>query len=290
MRNLVTTLILLMVSVVMQAQVKEDSYDFVVHKTDGSVVTIPTKDIDSMTFVKTSIPSAYSLSLKMELTKLNTYDADIKITPSNEDSTWYWSMADDSSYVRAINQYDSIQAYDQAYWEYLGSLYGKDWTYPLQYQVKKGTQTVNTSDAQTLMWNTTYYVWCYGIDIQGHYTSPLTQLTFTTPAPTPSDNVLTAEVTENIKNELKVKVTATNDDPWFISVQPKSYVEYFKDNDEVVKNLISHYGITDDTIHHGTQEVTFYPQRTDSDYYIILCGFYGGPTTAIQRIAVHTAK
>ena len=266
-------------------------YDMLIHKNDGSVLKLPVNSVDSVTFSKKE--TVLDLSFDIQVLGIHDYDADIKITPSDLSATYFYGVIKDDLYQKMINQYGSIPDMDKAWWQYTASLYGMDWLEIMKEQLYTGEIEFNSkSDLSILRWDTIYHVYCYGIDQDGNLTSEFHDKTFRTNKPVPSDNQISVEVLSVENGKVTIKVTTTNDDPYFIDSQKKSYVDYnvesLGSDDEMLFELIKAQGLGNQYIHTGTEEIVLYPKSSDTDYYIIATGFKGGPTTKIQLIPFHT--
>ena len=162
-----------------------------------------------------------------------------------------------------------------------------------------GQHTANIEEdyGGRLMWDTPYYVYCFGVDNEGNLNSDIVEKLFRTTKPVPSDNEITVTLKQELSDGVLIDVATTNDDTYFIDCQKKSYVDYYLDEYDGSKEQMFYRffssirtQINDQYFHNGDQtDLKAKALTPDADYYIIICGFNDGPTTDIQLIPFHTA-
>ncbi|RRC98416.1 hypothetical protein [Prevotella sp. OH937_COT-195] len=269
------------------AQTKND-YNILVHKNDGQVVTVDASEVDSISFFEMP-PINTGDDFTIEADEITSSSIKLTITPKDKNSTFYTSLLYQEAYDKAWDKYGSIYDMDKAWWQFLAENSQKDWLEILPLQVKKGVYQFNGREEYGyILWDNVYYAYCYGLNEQGEMTTPYYIKKYKTPMPIPSNNVLNVEsITPDINNKkVKVKVTATNNDQYFICAQRKSYVDFWLNKlgsvDAMFKNLINQLAPTPDYFYKGSQEIDVYCAKAYADYVLILCGFDGGPTTEIK--------
>ena len=142
-----------------------------------------------------------------------------------------------------------------------------------------------------MTWDSDYVITVYGIDYDD--ASPLTETyvtNFHTLKPTPSDNNITVELGDVYYNGVDVKVTTTNDDLYFVGSETAEYVNYFLNNDAMIKAWFEDVHENAELQHRGNAEFMKTVKRPDTDYYLIVIGYNGGPSTELQLIPFHTKK
>ena len=166
------------------------------------------------------------------------------------------------------------------------------WQKYMQLYQQNGTQTINVSEYYNLRWSTEYVVYAFGMNDEGYQTTNVVTAEFATTTPEASANTLSIALGEVTESSVAFTVNASNDDPYFESIQDKRYVERFGEGKEeswedMIWDLT--YGKTDDQIagfiFNGTQELTNASINKNIDtlheYQILVWGFNDGPTTEV---------
>ena len=166
------------------------------------------------------------------------------------------------------------------------------WQKYMQLYQQSGTQTINVSEYYNLRWGTEYVVYAFGMNDEGYQTTSVVTAEFATTTPEASSNALSIVLGEVTESSVAFTVNASNDDPYFVSIQDKRYVERFGDGKEeswedMIWDLT--YSKTDDQIasyiFNGTQELTneSISKKVDTlhEYQILVWGFNDGPTTEV---------
>ncbi len=282
--NLLLLAIILVTS--LGAQTKKD-YNLLVHQKDGQQVTLDAAEIDSISFMKLP-PINTGDDFSIEVDEITSSSLNVKFTPKDNNITYYACLTDQLAFDRAWDEYGSIYEMDKGWWQYLAEVYSKSWLEILPSQVSKGPYTMHGSDDYGfILWDHTYYAYCYGLDAEGQITTPYYIKQYKTPKPNPSRNVLTIEsITPGDENKVKVKINQSNEDQYYVCAQKKSYVDYYVESlgsvDAMFKNLIMSMNPTQLYLHNGSKDIELYCGTSNADYVLIVCGYDGGPTTAIQ--------
>lgn len=285
-------LLAMMMAFTVGAQTKND-YNLLVHQKDGKVVTYDAAEVDSISFLE--LPAFNTGDdFVIEPAEITSSVIKVNIVPKDKDITYYACFTDQVGYGRAWDEYGSIYAMDKEWWTYMASQYNKTWLEILPSQVNKGGYTIDGgTDYGFILWDHEYYAYCYGLNMQGEMTTPLYIKKFKTLTPTPSENKITVEsVTPGEDGKVMVKITTTNDDPYYVGAQKKSYIESWAknlgSNEAMFKKLISQQNPTPLYIHNGSQEIELYCATRNADYSVIICGYDGGPTTELQLVPFRT--
>ncbi len=289
MKKYMIMLVGFMMTMTAGAQTQGD-YNLLVHKKDGTMLTFPAEEVDSLTFVEEA-PIQQGDNFKIAVSNITSTKADITITPQDPDMTYYHSIIDQTGYDSAYDTWGSIYELDKGWWKYVAQLYNKDWLEIMRSDLSKGKQEFeSTVDISRLLWDETYYVYCYGINSEdGSVTTPLHFEKFKTAMPEESKNTFKVDILSNESDgTVKIKVTTTNNDQYYVGAQTKTFVDYYVESeggvDEMFKTLIFKSPATSQHLHNGTKEVELFLQRRNTPYYLIICGYDGGPTTKIELI------
>ena len=166
------------------------------------------------------------------------------------------------------------------------------WQKYMQLYQQSGTQTISVSEYYNLRWGKEYIVYAFGMNDEGYQTTNVVTASFSTTTPEASSNALSIALGEVTETSVAFTVNASNDDPYFVSIQDKRYVERFGEGKEeswedMIWDLT--YSKTDDQIasyiFNGTQELTNASINKNIDtfheYQILVWGFNDGPTTEV---------
>lgn len=234
------------------------------------------------------------------MSNITSGSADIVITPSDDTAPYYYAISDSVGKNNRDNNYNgSWYELEVGWWTYLSQFYSMTWQQVAAQFLTTGQHTADIQEdyGGRLMWDTPYYVYCFGMDTEGNLTSDITEKEFRTTKPVPSDNEITVTIKQELSDGVMIDVATTNDDTYFIDCQKTSYVDYYLDQyngskDQMFYHFFSSISsmVNDQYFHSGDQtDLKAVASTSDADYYIIICGFNDGPTTDIQLIPFHTA-
>ena len=154
-------------------------------------------------------------------------------------------------------------------------------------------QTVNASEYYNMYWSTEYVMYAFGMNDEGFQTTKVATVEFSTATPTPSNNTFSIEIGELTASTVAFNVTAANNDPYFLTIQDKRYVERFfgANATETWEDMIWDLTFvkTDeqimDYIFAGSQSLTNADINKNVDtlheYQVVIWGFNEGPTTEV---------
>lgn len=283
---------------VMGAVAQENkNYVMKIQKKD-TLLSIPVAQIDSIYFEEQ--PQQGDLTFDINVSNITSGSADIVITPSDDTAPYYYAISDSVGKNNRDNNYNgSWYELEVGWWTYLSQFYSMTWQQVAAQFLTTGQHTADIQEdyGGRLMWDTPYYVYCFGMDTEGNLTSDITEKEFRTTKPVPSDNEITVTIKQELSDGVMIDVATTNDDTYFIDCQKTSYVDYYLDQyngskDQMFYHFFSSISsmVNDQYFHSGDQtDLKVVASTSDADYYIIICGFNDGPTTDIQLIPFHTA-
>ena len=283
---------------VMGAVAQENkNYVMKIQKKD-TLLSIPVAQIDSIYFEEQ--PQQGDLTFDINVSNITSGSADIVITPSDDTAPYYYAISDSVGKNNRDNNYNgSWYELEVGWWTYLSQFYSMTWQQVAAQFLTTGQHTADIQEdyGGRLMWDTPYYVYCFGMDTEGNLTSDITEKEFRTTKPVPSDNEITVTIKQELSDGVMIDVATTNDDTYFINCQKTSYVDYYLDQYNGSKDQMFYHFfrsissmVNDQYFHSGDQtDLKAVASTSDADYYIIICGFNDGPTTDIQLIPFHTA-
>ncbi len=226
-------------------------------------------------------------------------EAWVDITPSNNEMEYIFDFMEKAKWEELYGENpEAIVAERIRLWE-LDVEYGIEiypdldtWQKYMQLYQQHGTQTIYVSEYYNLRWGTEYVMYAFGMNDEGYQTTNVVVTEFSTTTPEASANALSVTIGEVGEDTVAFTVNASNDDPYFVSIQDKRYVERFGDGkEESFEDMIWDltFSKTDDQIasyiFNGTQELTneSISKTIDTlhEYVIVVWGFNEGPTTEV---------
>lgn len=247
--------------------------------------------------VKTEVRSSNSAEdFVITIDELTSGHANLSIVPKDKDMTYVYTLLPKKKYEEAVDYNGDIFMYDVAWWEFLAENYGEDdWrTMMKQAQVKGDVAYDSQVEYGFMDWDTDHILYCYGINEKGDVTTQLYTKEFKTPKPTPSDNVITATITDIRNNGCDVNITTTNGDYYVVTAQKQEFIDYWEQEGgetEMLKTLYNDLEINTEYCfakHSGDGNYTVKAQKPDTDYVLIIFGTNEGPSTKVQYIPFHT--
>ena len=226
-------------------------------------------------------PEAPELSFEIDLSNLQPTGVDLKVVPTLDDATYYYDVLSEEAMEFVL------EAGLQTYFD--GEVEGRMEAYSLTREevlaklLSKGevsysfTKLVSLSD---------YHAVAFGVSAEGEVTTELFHEDFSTPAVSPSDNVLDISVSNIEADGADYSVKASNqNDPYVVDIWSKSLVDelgdrgtmdYFIEYNSFMLPMLTCTG--DFTLQN---EQVCQPGR---DYYVIAFGCSDGePTTKLYK-------
>jgi hypothetical protein len=226
-------------------------------------------------------------------------DAMVKIVPSSSDLEYVFGFMPKAEWTQkyAINPNLIIQdridgwLYDvECGIDYLPEL--DTWQKYMYLCQNSGSQTISVAEYYNLRWAEEYVVYTFGMNDDGDTTANVVVEEFATTTPVASTNQFSIEIGELTASSVAFTVTTTNNDPYFLTIQDKRYLERFGDGmpeswEDMIFDLT--FSKTDmqlsNNIFTGTQAFTNASISKNIDtfheYQIVVWGFNNGPTTEV---------
>lgn len=173
----------------------------------------------------------------IEVENITGVSADLTITPPDGSMTYCYYLEEKSDYETRFDNSDNLLIQnDFAYWKYMAWIYeDTDWLDFLKMELVSGVEQSHTDPLfVSLMWDTEYLVYAYGLDEMGTITHPMTKKIFKTATPTPSDNTFEAKIDdlswEQSKMGFIAKATVTPKNPdesYYAVITNKNWYDWF---------------------------------------------------------------
>ena len=227
-------------------------------------------------------------------------EAYVKMLPSDESMEYVFDIVEKAKWDELYAEDpESVVAARIAGWEQ-DVLDGIDnnpeldtWQKYMHYYQQNATKTVMVSEYYNLRWATDYVMYAFGMNDEGFQTAYVSTLEFTTATPEPSQNIFAVEIGELTESSVAFTVTTTNNDPYFLTIQDKRYVDRFfgEGKTETWEDMI--WDLTfvktdeqiQDLVFSGSQSLTNADINKNVDtlheYQVVIWGFNNGPTTEV---------
>ena len=154
-------------------------------------------------------------------------------------------------------------------------------------------RTINASEYYNMYWSTEYVMYAFGMNDEGFQTTKVATVEFKTTTPETSNNTFSVQIGELTASSVAFTVTTANNDPYFLTIQDKRYVERFfgANATETWEDMI--WDLTfvktdeqiQDYIFSGSQSLTNADINKNVDtlheYQVVIWGFNEGPTTEV---------
>lgn len=208
--------------------------------------------------------------LKIEVLGTTTTSVSFKVTPADNNMKYYSLCSSVEKYYQDCDAEDNagdVFMHYVAYWKFLASMYsGYTWQDMMALSLVSGTKEENQD---RLKWDTDQIIVTFGVTDDGVLSTPIYTKRTKTLAPKPSTNQISLELSDIVTGSVKVKVTTTNDEDYYLGVEQVTYVDAFSTLEEMAENLCYEVSVTNFT-HRGNEEsVELKPKKAGRDYYVI---------------------
>ncbi len=184
----------------------------------------------------------------VEIAHITGLAANLKITPPDETSTYYYWMIPYVDYVTTYEESDNrLHQYDFSYWLFNSGAYEIPLEEIIAIDLTSGTKEIS-SDAfcYLLHWDTEYLFYIYGLEESGDITIPMTKRRFKTKKPAASDNTFEVVIEEPVWVEERTETSAfvgyeVNalitpkhlDEKYFVTITNKDWYDYLIEVNEM---------------------------------------------------------
>lgn len=244
---------------------------------------------------KSEEPEPTLATITLEVSNIEWNNADIKVTPSEDIEYVLGIMSAELFTEKYAENSDAIIADRIAEWESTAKMYedmGYDdpWQYYMQLEQREGENTYNIkdSDIANLSWGSDYVAYSFGIDDEGNATSTVATAEFTTVSPVASENDITITIDEMTKSSVEFTVTATNNDPYYVTLETTDVLAPYADksDEELIRYLLPQYNTQiEQRTFSGTKTITNSDLGKNingfKSYKVVVWGFENGPTTKV---------
>ncbi|MDE5795887.1 MAG: hypothetical protein K2H75_02135, partial [Muribaculaceae bacterium] len=239
---------------------------------------------------------AYEGTVALEVSDITSNDAVVSVTPSSDDLMYYWNVMDLKEF-EAKGGIDKVIENRIAVWERNASYYDNTtWQEMMMYDLHTGPMTESIYDYfyDTLMYDTQYVVYAFGMDSEGNVTAPVSTEEFSTLAPIASDNTFEVSILSIEAGSYYMTATAhvepSNDDRYMARCFSKSFIDDFDltqgSDDEkhfIVDNML-YYVDQRTEVAEGPHDFIFNRVQKGEEYCVVVMGLDEdmSPSTALK--------
>lgn len=256
----------------------------------GEVLT----PLEKTAFTTESVPTV-EIDFDIAIEELTTTSCRVVVTAEPSDAPFFFNLIDEAAY-RAFGGDESAFAAHMKQTMvdvYLAS--GRTIEEIFANMSSRGTD----SDTFTgLRAGKKYYVFAIGVNELFQPNSEPAWREISTESVAPSSNTFDIRYTVSYDG-ISGEITPSNDDQYVWCLQTKEDVDLCYANDlsdevndeEVMYLLVSRFaavGRLDELLHSGVAELAVDYLQPESDYYLLVYGWDGAPTTALTKLPVHT--
>ncbi len=212
---------------------------------------------------------------------------DVAVTPSDNEAYYYFDGIEKESVD--IDFGGDIAAVANYYIDYnvqMGTYYGMTAEEVILEIASKGPDSYTFSCAP----NTEYVIFAIAVDLDGNIISDVTTKTVVTGDIVPSDNVITLNVDAKTSTSVTVSTTTTNEDPYFLGIEP-AYKFAGMTDDEIIETVLYEYGEYLDwaTEYGDVQGLELYDLLPGTEYMLLAFGVESyNATTPLVKMTVST--
>ncbi len=230
-----------------------------------------------------SLPAlADDASITLSVSDITAMDATVTIETNPDDLTYYWNFMDKESFD-AIGAENIIENRIER-WKKLASSYDNTpWQEMMGYELQEYpmTESINYYFYETLMYDTEYVVYAFGMDREANVTVPVTTAEFKTLTPPSSDNIFEISLKPVEKAGFYLKATAhvepSNSDRYMVEFFTKEFVDKFNitPGSAAEKRFIADemlYYLDSDNVASGPHDFQYARCMEGSSYYVIAMG------------------
>lgn len=180
--------------------------------------------------------------------------------------------------IESVYSDDSIMGFEKSWFTAVAGS-SAQWYEVMLEECVKGKQSYRFTDFTSIIEpSTDLVIYAYGIDSLGNRTTYICTKNVTTAPMNVSANQITVNITEIYSNGVDADFTTTNDDYYYISLQRKSYVEYFQSDGHTLGEMATNLLVSEITnagyipLQSGNHSITpdeYKCYAANTDYYLI---------------------
>lgn len=229
---------------------------------------------------------------------------DIEFTTECSDSTvtyYVYGMTKAKYDVESVYSKDSIMGFEKSWYNQVAASTGQLWYEVMLTDCFKGKHSFKFTDFTSIIEpETELVIYAYGIDNKGNRVTYIHTKNVTTAQMNVSENQISVNITEVYANGVDADFTTTNNDTYYISLQKKSYVEYYQGEDHTMGEMATNLLVSELTnggfipLQSGNHSITpseYSCKSKNTDYYLIYFSYDAdyGRRSEVHLEPFHTA-
>ncbi|MDE5877838.1 MAG: hypothetical protein K2H47_10140 [Muribaculaceae bacterium] len=249
-----------------------------------------------MALVGSMSAMAYEGTVSLEVSDITSNDAVVSVSPSSDELLYYWNIMDRKEF-EAKGGAEKVIENRIAVWERNASYYDNTtWQEMMMYELHTGpmTESIREYFYDTLMYDTQYVVYAFGMDPEGNVTAPVSTEEFTTLTPIASDNTFEVSILSIESGSYYMTATAhvqpSNNDRYMARCFSKSFVDDFDltqgsdDEKRFIVDEMLYYVDQKTEVAEGPHDFIFDRVRQGEEYCVIVMGLDENmsPSTALK--------
>lgn len=217
------------------------------------------------------------LAFEIQVSNITPNNAEFTVIPNDNTKTYYvYGMTKSKFDQESTYSELGIFGFEQSWFQFV---YGNNWISTMLEACHTGTFSGQIYDFNNFIgYDTEFVIYVYGFDEGGVPTSEVFTHQFTTAPMNPSNNDITATIENIYAHGVDATFRTTNDTKYYVSMQKKTYVNWWIENDNLV-NMALDIISADSYIRLLSGDYTIHPDgyyhcnSANTDYYLIYFSF-----------------
>lgn len=247
------------------------------------------------TLALTATMTAEAASFDIAINDVTTNNASVTVTPADSEASYVTNVMLKSE-VDQLGGVEKIIDKRVSTWKTYGEWYNCSWLDFLDQELCYGIKQYSADESISIVWDSEYVAYAFGMDEEGNRTAPIEAVTFRTAKGEPSDNTFKIEITSieeygDSRGRLlaNVAVTPSNNDDYVIYYLPAAELDDVEPGSDAEKEVIVDqvlWNVNRSNVVSGQQTATFKYLTPGKDYYIVAMGVDSDmlPTTPLERL------
>lgn len=241
-------------------------------------------------------------TITISVTRTGCNDVEFTTDCSDSDVTYYVYGMTKAKYLQeSTYSADSIMGYEMSWYGQVSSGTEYAWYEVMLTDCVKGQHSFKFTDFTSIIEpETELVIYAYGIDNEGNRVTYIHTKEVATAEMNVSENQITVNITEVYTNGVDADFTTTNSDSYYITLQKKSYVDYYQSEGHTMGEMATNLLVSELTaagfipLQSGDHSITpaeYSCKSKDTDYYLIYFAYDAeyGRRSEVQMVPFHTA-
>lgn len=223
-------------------------------------------------------------TIEIAISDITATDAVASLTPSSDELLYYWNFMVKEDFDAKGGAEKAIENRIQV-WKNLAANYDNTtWEEIMGYELQQYPMTESIADYfyDTLMFDTDYVVYAFGMDREGNVTAPVSTAEFRTLTPPKSDNTFDITVSDIVKGGFYMTATAhvqpSNSDTYMARFFTKTFLDRFdltpgsNDEKKFIAQEMLYYVNKSEEIANGPHDFVYGRCHEGEEYGVVVMG------------------